>query len=285
MSVAGPDDLTLRGMRSSVEIDVLGDSENEVTIDIAGAGTQSIDISLPGVIGPTGPTGPRGPAGGGEGAGAAGRFFDYIYVPTDEMTTFGVGELMTDGTLSFDTIDQPDASVIYVSSLTASGVDVAARIVALPIGGPLWVQDRDDSSMHATFLLTGSPTFDPVTKAWSLPVSYDAGNSAAPLEAGQDVLAGALDVGSSSGDGVGPTGPTGPTGPPGGGDGSPVAHAHHQTSAATTWTITHPLTFQPSVTVVDSLKQEIWPGRVEYLTPSVIRLTFSASVAGECYLS
>lgn len=85
----------------------------------------------------------------------------------------------------------------------------------------------------------------------------------------------------------GVTGPTGPPGPPGtgGGDAADVSYTHYQSSAAMVWTITHPLAFRPSVTVVDSVKQEVWPGRVEYLTPSIIRLTFSAALGGEAYLS
>lgn len=67
--------------------------------------------------------------------------------------------------------------------------------------------------------------------------------------------------------------------------GGVTSYTHYQSSAATVWTINHPLSFQPNVTVVDSLKQEIWPGRVEYLTSSTIRLTFSAALGGEAYLS
>lgn len=82
---------------------------------------------------------------------------------------------------------------------------------------------------------------------------------------------------------MGPPGPPGPPGPAGTAEG--VSYVHYQSSAAEVWTVVHPLTFQPAVTVVDSLKQEIWPGNVEYVTPNTIRLTFSAAVGGECYLS
>lgn len=67
--------------------------------------------------------------------------------------------------------------------------------------------------------------------------------------------------------------------------GGVASYTHYQTSPAATWTINHPLTFQPNVTVVDSFKREVWPGEIEYLTPSVIRIFFSASIGGEAYLS
>jgi hypothetical protein len=84
----------------------------------------------------------------------------------------------------------------------------------------------------------------------------------------------------------GPPGPTGPQGPPGlPGTAENTGYVYYQTSPAMIWTIDHPLAFQPNVTVLDSLGREIWPGEVDYLTSSVIRLTFSASVGGEAILS
>jgi hypothetical protein len=67
--------------------------------------------------------------------------------------------------------------------------------------------------------------------------------------------------------------------------GGTSSYTHYQVSASTTWTISHPLTFQPSVVVVNSLKEQVFPGTVEYLSASTIRLTFSASLGGEAYLS
>ena len=64
-----------------------------------------------------------------------------------------------------------------------------------------------------------------------------------------------------------------------------IAYTHYQSSPSTVWTVNHPLTYQPGVTVVDSLKREVWPGEIEYLTPSTIRITFSASLGGQAYLS
>jgi hypothetical protein len=79
---------------------------------------------------------------------------------------------------------------------------------------------------------------------------------------------------------TGPAGPAGPTGDPGVG-----AFRHVQASASAVWNITHALTFVPNVSAVDSTGREIWPGAVEYLSATLVRLTFSSAVGGEAYLS
>lgn len=81
-------------------------------------------------------------------------------------------------------------------------------------------------------------------------------------------------------------GPVGPEGPPGqAGTAENAGYTHYQPTAAAVWTVTHPLAFQPNVTVVDSTGREVWPGEIEYLTPNTIRLVFSAAFGGEAYLS
>jgi hypothetical protein len=79
----------------------------------------------------------------------------------------------------------------------------------------------------------------------------------------------------------------GPPGPPGPAGDSPQALAFHfvQATASTVWLITHNLNFQPNITAIDSAHSLITPGDIDYLSASVIRLTFSAAVAGEAYLS
>jgi hypothetical protein len=81
-------------------------------------------------------------------------------------------------------------------------------------------------------------------------------------------------------------GPIGPQGPPGpvGGDVT-VAYRYVQATAATTWSITHGLSFRPNITAVDSTGREIWPGDVNYPDSVSVTLTFSAAVGGEAYLS
>ena len=64
-----------------------------------------------------------------------------------------------------------------------------------------------------------------------------------------------------------------------------LAYRHVQSSAATTWSITHNLSFRPNVTAVDSTGRAIWPGALDYTSATAVQLTFSAAVAGEAYLS
>jgi len=64
-----------------------------------------------------------------------------------------------------------------------------------------------------------------------------------------------------------------------------LAYRHVQSSAATTWSITHNLSFRPNVSAVDSTGREIWPGATDYTSATTVQLTFSAAVGGEAYLS
>src|SRR5215471_3952177 len=80
----------------------------------------------------------------------------------------------------------------------------------------------------------------------------------------------------------GDTGPQGPPGTPGTGGGG--TYRFVQSSPATFWDIFHGLSFYPSITVVDSTGREIFPD-VQYASAAEIQLFFSASVAGEAYLS
>jgi Major tropism determinant N-terminal domain len=81
-------------------------------------------------------------------------------------------------------------------------------------------------------------------------------------------------------------GPPGPQGPPGsGGGGGGEAYRHVQSSAATTWTVPHNLSFRPNVAAVDSTGRQIVPGAVDYTSSTTVVLTFSAAVGGEAYCS
>jgi|SRR5215467_581756 len=83
----------------------------------------------------------------------------------------------------------------------------------------------------------------------------------------------------------GPAGPQGPQGPPGTGGTQTLSYVWSQATAATTWTITHGLSFYPNVTVVDSAGHEIYPGDLTYPNATTVQLTFSAAVGGTAYLS
>src|SRR5262249_59980874 len=45
-----------------------------------------------------------------------------------------------------------------------------------------------------------------------------------------------------------------------------VAYRHVQSTAATTWSIAHNLSFRPNVTAVDSTGRAVWPGAADYPT-------------------
>lgn len=82
---------------------------------------------------------------------------------------------------------------------------------------------------------------------------------------------------------TGPAGPPGPVGPPGP---EPVdSYRHVQSTAASVWTVTHPLSFRPAVSVVDSTWREVIPGEITYVDDHTIILTFSSALGGEAYLT
>jgi hypothetical protein len=71
----------------------------------------------------------------------------------------------------------------------------------------------------------------------------------------------------------------------GGGSTQTLGYTYTQASAATTWTISHGLSFYPNVTVVDSTGHEIYPGDLTYPNANTVQLTFSAAVGGSAFLS
>jgi hypothetical protein len=64
----------------------------------------------------------------------------------------------------------------------------------------------------------------------------------------------------------------------------PKRHVHTQSSAATSWSITHALTGYPSVTVVDSAGTVVI-GDVQYNSTTSITVTFQSAFAGKAYLT
>jgi hypothetical protein len=64
---------------------------------------------------------------------------------------------------------------------------------------------------------------------------------------------------------------------------SDVAYVHYQTSASHVWNITHPLQFNPNITVVD-LDGKVIEGDYEYSGNNIIA-RFSQDITGAAYLS
>ena len=80
----------------------------------------------------------------------------------------------------------------------------------------------------------------------------------------------------------GEPGPIGPIGPPG--PATAAAYTHVQAVPAAVWTITHPLAFQPNVTVIDSSNEQV-EGDVIFGPLGTISLVFSGAFSGTAYLS
>jgi hypothetical protein len=77
---------------------------------------------------------------------------------------------------------------------------------------------------------------------------------------------------------------SGPAGPPGDLD-VEVAYVHVQESPSAIWTINHPLTYEPAGIYVEDTSGNDIEGLVEYVSPGVITITFSAAFSGRAYLS
>ncbi len=63
-----------------------------------------------------------------------------------------------------------------------------------------------------------------------------------------------------------------------------IAFIFTQSSASSTWQITHNLGFYPNVTVVDSNNRSI-DAQITYISKSEITITFSTPTSGKAYLS
>lgn len=61
-------------------------------------------------------------------------------------------------------------------------------------------------------------------------------------------------------------------------------YVHDQSQASAVWNITHGLNKYPSVTVVDSAKDEV-VGEVRHLSTNTTQITFSAAFSGQAFLN
>lgn len=67
-------------------------------------------------------------------------------------------------------------------------------------------------------------------------------------------------------------------------DVSQVAYHHSQGTSSTEWLIQHGLGFYPNVTTMDS-GGSIVEGELEHISQYSLRVTFSAPISGDAYLS
>jgi hypothetical protein len=215
--------------------------------------------SVPGPEGPPGPPGPEGPAGPAGPAGPPGgssNLFQYTF-STVLAPPPNTGQVRANSSTASST------TVIWVHRLDANNTDERLFLMFGKSGDEFFIQDRQDSLSYATYVLTADAIDN--TDYVTLDVTMKSSG-------GQDLVGSGVILGIVRGGG-------------GGGDGEALAYRHFQTSADTTWTIDHGLSFYPNVAVVDSTRREIWPGDVQYPSATQVVLTFSSEVGGEAYLT
>ena len=278
-----------------------------------------------GTVGPPGPAGPAGPGvptGGTTGqvlektssADYATAWADppvsqglsgtWNYKATGGMTDPGTGNLAPD-VVGAPTLDR-------FSTFTIGGTDARNLFLTTQVGDVLVLQQKSDATKWAKQQVR-APVVDHGT--WfEVPVTTLAGGTGGALANNADVVVDFNRTGTAAGAGGAVIGPTPPASPAVGAlwwrsdpdgrlfvwydDGSSqqwvpatptgvpaLGYRHVQASAATTWSITHGLSFRPNVAAIDSTGREIWPGAVDYPDAVTVQLTFSAAVGGEAYLS
>ena len=73
-------------------------------------------------------------------------------------------------------------------------------------------------------------------------------------------------------------------GPPGVSGAASSSFEYYQSSAATVWTIAHPLNKSPSVSIVDTTGREV-EGEVKWPNHGTVIVTFSVALSGTAYLN
>ncbi|HKE87306.1 MAG TPA: hypothetical protein VKB50_26290 [Vicinamibacterales bacterium] len=225
----------------------------------------------PGPAGPTGPAGPGVPAGGTAGQvleKQTGTDYDTVWAdpPVTQATSGTWNWRVADGTTDPGVRNlSPDVSaaptMLRFSTTTVSGSDAHNLLVTTAPGDVLLMQTRTDASKWAKVQVR-APVIDHGT--WfEVPVTGISQGAGGAPENNQDVIVSFQR----------------------GGTAAALAYRHVQATAATTWAITHNLSFRPNVTAVDSTGRAIWPGALDYLSDTTVQLTFSAAVGGEAYLT
>ena len=80
----------------------------------------------------------------------------------------------------------------------------------------------------------------------------------------------------------GEQGEPGPAGPPG--ETVEASFMFHQSTPAAVWTIVHPLSYYPAVTIVNSAGEEV-EGDLTFVNATTITVKFSGAFSGIAYLS
>jgi len=210
---------------------------------------------IAGIPGPEGPPGPPGPAGpqGEPGPPSEGVSATWNWRVADGTTDPGIRNLAPDVAAA--------PTMLRFSTTTVAGSDARNVLVTTQAGDVLLMQQRTDSTKWAKVQVSAAP-IDHGT--WfEVPIIGIANGTGGQPANNQDVLVNFQRTGTSE----------------------VQAYRHVQATAATTWSITHNLSFRPNVAAVDSTGREIWPGATDYTSATTVQLTFSAAVGGEAYLS
>jgi len=239
--------------------------------NIADGGGGAGEPGPPGPQGPVGPAGPGVPAGGTTGQVLEKQSnTDYATVWADPPVSQGLSGIwnykatggMTDpgsGNIAPDVVGAP--TVDRFSTFTVGGTDARNIFLTTQVGDVLVLQQKSDSTKWAKQQVR-APVVDHGT--WfEVPITTLAGGTGGALANNADVVVDFNRTGTAAA----------------------TSYRHVQATAATTWAITHNLSYRPNVTAVDSTGRAIWPGALDYVSDTSVQLTFSAAVGGEAYLS
>jgi len=186
-------------------------------------------------------------------AGGAGLSGVWNYKATGGTTDPG------NGNIAPDIVGAP--TMLRFSTQTTAGADTRNIFLTTAVGDVILAQQQTDSTKWGKFQV--SAALIDHTTWFEVPVTVLANGTGGVPANNADVLVDFNRTGTAA----------------------QMSYRHVQASAATTWAITHNLSFRPNVAAVDSTGREIWPGAVDYTSATAVQLTFSAAVAGEAYLS
>jgi Collagen triple helix repeat (20 copies) len=192
-----------RAQQQSIDVEI---ADELITIDLGEPAQVAVAVTSPtlpvvgtGEIGPAGPAGPAGPPGAGVST------LDYTY-------TAATSPPPGNGDILWNNATPASVTRLYVDDEDRAGANKRAGLLAVLVGDKIYVQDYDDATRWARFLVAAVPIAQ--TGYVEIPVTFDtAGSTIATPKRVQLVLSRPGTAGSTGPQG--PPGPTGPTGPAG----------------------------------------------------------------------
>lgn len=200
-------------------------------------------VGPPGEEGPEGPAGPEGERGDPGPAGGSTISAFWQYSSTDTPPPGG-GQLRTSA----------DMRTLWVNEIDTDGFNRSAGLATIAVGTTLLVRGANGGT--ADWEVTGTPVDS--GSYWTFPITVLNGNVSEGTRVQLNVLLDPVEAAETD-------------------------YTHIQATPAAVWTISHPLTFNPNITVIDSAGSVV-EGDVAYLAGQVV-LTFSGAFSGTAYLS